>query len=229
MCVRYAAWQWQRRARLMQQCRAPHATVSQVQKVMVTCARVTGEWQSCYVCFHECVRTSKIYVRDCTPVPPLAMLLFCKSTSALSLQPRKFPAMHECLQACMRQLRLSFAPWRHACCASLAPWRHECCAYLCGTCLYIPLRGIHVSLRGSVAPCLGRSVVSQFPSPCLHPLVIRSLTAALRHMAAWRGSRAGGGEVKEDKSYKGGLVVDGWLGLEVAPAAVPMLLELRRR
>jgi hypothetical protein len=35
--------------------------------------------------------------------------------------------------------------------------------------------------------------------------------------------------VKEDKSYKGGLVVDGWLRLEVAPAAVPMLLELRRR
>lgn len=48
-------------------------------------------------------------------------------------------------------------------------------------------------------------------------------------MAAWRGSRAGGGEVKVDKSNKGGLVVDGWLWLEVAPAAVPMLLELRRR
>jgi hypothetical protein len=48
-------------------------------------------------------------------------------------------------------------------------------------------------------------------------------------MAAWRGSRAGGGEVKVDKSNKGGLVVDGWLRLEVAPAAVPMLLELRRR
>jgi hypothetical protein len=42
-------------------------------------ACVTGEWKSCYVSFHECVRTSKIYVRDCTPVPPLAMLLFCTS------------------------------------------------------------------------------------------------------------------------------------------------------
>jgi len=35
--------------------------------------------------------------------------------------------------------------------------------------------------------------------------------------------------VTEDRSYKGGLLVDEWLRLEVAPAAVPMLLELRRR
>jgi hypothetical protein len=35
VCARYAAWQWQRRASLMQQCRVSHPTVSQVQKVIV--------------------------------------------------------------------------------------------------------------------------------------------------------------------------------------------------
>jgi ATP-dependent RNA helicase DHX57 len=32
-------------------------------------------WRSCYVAFHERVKTSKVYVRDSTPVPPLAMML----------------------------------------------------------------------------------------------------------------------------------------------------------
>ena len=36
-----------------------------------------GDWNTAYVSFHECVRTTKIYVRDCTPAPPLALVLFC--------------------------------------------------------------------------------------------------------------------------------------------------------
>jgi hypothetical protein len=34
-----------------------------------------AEWRSCYVAFHERVKTTKVYMRDSTPVPPLAMLL----------------------------------------------------------------------------------------------------------------------------------------------------------
>ena len=74
---------------LIQQCRKSKRSLSY--------ACVTGEWQSCYVSFHECVRTSKIYVRDCTPVPPLAMLLFCKSTYRPRLVP---PAQNVCRHAC---------------------------------------------------------------------------------------------------------------------------------
>jgi hypothetical protein len=32
-------------------------------------------WRSCYVAFHERVKTSKVYTRDSTPVPPLAMMV----------------------------------------------------------------------------------------------------------------------------------------------------------
>lgn len=32
--------------------------------------------ESRYCCFHEIVQTSKLYVRDCTPINPLALLLF---------------------------------------------------------------------------------------------------------------------------------------------------------
>ena len=32
-------------------------------------------WRSCYVAFHERVKTTKVYMRDSTPVPPLAMML----------------------------------------------------------------------------------------------------------------------------------------------------------
>ena len=34
-----------------------------------------GQWRSAYVAFHERVRTTKVYMRDSTPVPPLAMML----------------------------------------------------------------------------------------------------------------------------------------------------------
>ena len=34
-----------------------------------------GAWRSCYVAFHERVKTTKVYMRDSTPVPPLAMML----------------------------------------------------------------------------------------------------------------------------------------------------------
>jgi hypothetical protein len=34
-----------------------------------------SQWRSCYVAFHERVKTTKVYVRDSTPVPPLAMML----------------------------------------------------------------------------------------------------------------------------------------------------------
>ena len=100
MCARFAAWQ----------CQRSQLQASQVTVAGVSCnraaspkahggmrGRVTGEWQSCYVSFHECVRTSKIYVRDCTPVPPLAMLLFCKSTYRPRLVP---PAQNVCRHAC---------------------------------------------------------------------------------------------------------------------------------
>ena len=36
-----------------------------------------GAWRSCYVVFHERVQTSKVYIRDTTPAPPLALLLLC--------------------------------------------------------------------------------------------------------------------------------------------------------
>ena len=40
-------------------------------------SRVGAEqWSSLFLVFHERVRTSKVYVRDCSPVPPLALLLF---------------------------------------------------------------------------------------------------------------------------------------------------------
>ena len=40
-------------------------------------SRVGAEgWSSPFLVFHERVRTSKVYVRDCSPVPPLALLLF---------------------------------------------------------------------------------------------------------------------------------------------------------
>ena len=40
-------------------------------------SRVGAEqWSSPYLVFHERVRTSKVYLRDCSPVPPLALLLF---------------------------------------------------------------------------------------------------------------------------------------------------------
>ncbi|KAJ1484991.1 hypothetical protein T484DRAFT_1795167, partial [Baffinella frigidus] len=34
------------------------------------------EWISPYIVFHERVQTTKVYIRDCSPVPPLAILLF---------------------------------------------------------------------------------------------------------------------------------------------------------
>jgi len=36
-----------------------------------------SDWAAPFVCFHECVRTTKLYVRDCTPAPLLAALAFC--------------------------------------------------------------------------------------------------------------------------------------------------------
>jgi len=36
--------------------------------------------ESRYCCFHEIVKTSKMYVRDCTPVSPVALLLFGGAT-----------------------------------------------------------------------------------------------------------------------------------------------------
>ena len=37
-------------------------------------------WNSPLLAFHELVRTSRLYVRDCTPIPPLAPLLFSGET-----------------------------------------------------------------------------------------------------------------------------------------------------
>jgi ATP-dependent RNA helicase DHX57 len=34
------------------------------------------EWRAPFLAFHERVMTTKIYVRDCTPVPPLALMIF---------------------------------------------------------------------------------------------------------------------------------------------------------
>ena len=34
------------------------------------------DWKTPYLAFHERIRTTKIYVRDCTPVPPLALMIF---------------------------------------------------------------------------------------------------------------------------------------------------------
>ena len=137
---------------LIQQCRKSKRSLSY--------ACVTGEWQSCYVSFHECVRTSKIYVRECTPVPPLAMLLFCKSTYRPRLVP---PAQNVCRHACASCAFLS----RLAVMSAVPTF--ERCAYLCGA---------------TMPP----SVVFRFQSPCLHPLVIRSLTArsSPRRCGIWR-------------------------------------------
>ena len=35
-----------------------------------------GDWLAPYIAFHECVRTTKLYVRDCSPAPLLPLLLF---------------------------------------------------------------------------------------------------------------------------------------------------------
>ncbi len=92
--------------------------------------RVTGEWQSCYVSFHECVRTSKIYVRDCTPVPPLAMLLFCKSNERLKPELNTTPvpplAMQLFCESTHRRRPVPAAQnvWRHGW-AFL--WRQKAC------------------------------------------------------------------------------------------------------
>jgi len=36
-----------------------------------------GDWSAPFVAYHECVRTTKLYVRDATPAPLLALLAFC--------------------------------------------------------------------------------------------------------------------------------------------------------
>ena len=51
--------------------------VAAIHPSSLNCKLHGGEWKSCYVAYHECVRTTKIYVRDCTPAPPLALLLLC--------------------------------------------------------------------------------------------------------------------------------------------------------
>ena len=51
--------------------------VAAIHPSSINCKLHGGEWRSCYVAYHECVRTTKIYVRDCTPAPPLALLLLC--------------------------------------------------------------------------------------------------------------------------------------------------------
>ena len=39
-----------------------------------------GGWLAPYIAFHECVRTTKLYVRDCSPAPLLPLLLFGGAT-----------------------------------------------------------------------------------------------------------------------------------------------------
>ena len=60
--------------------RAADRTLSEPDAASVHPGSVNGmldgnAWRSCYVAFHERVKTSKVYVRDSTPVPPLAMML----------------------------------------------------------------------------------------------------------------------------------------------------------
>ena len=44
-------------------------------------------WASPFVAYQECVRTSQLFVRECTPVPPLAPLLFCGDALAEDVSP----------------------------------------------------------------------------------------------------------------------------------------------
>ena len=37
------------------------------------------EWHSPYAAYHDCCFTTRRYVRGCSPVPPLAPLIFCGS------------------------------------------------------------------------------------------------------------------------------------------------------
>ena len=60
--------------------RDPRGVESEPQSASVHPSSVRGRlngshWPSPYCCFHEKVRTTKVYVRDATPTPPLAPFL----------------------------------------------------------------------------------------------------------------------------------------------------------
>lgn len=55
---------------------SPKPIVARVHPSSV-CSRLNGSgWDSPYLAFHDCSRTRRLFVRDVTPVPPLALLLF---------------------------------------------------------------------------------------------------------------------------------------------------------
>ena len=55
---------------------SPAPQLASVHPSSVNSAVAAIEWRSPFLAFHERVRTTKIYVRDCTPVPPLAVMIF---------------------------------------------------------------------------------------------------------------------------------------------------------
>eukprot|EP00873_Tetraselmis_striata_P009250 jgi/Tetstr1/429514/TSEL_019419.t1 len=55
---------------------APAPQLATVHPSSVNSAVAAVEWRTPFLAFHERVKTTKVYVRDCTPVPPLALMIF---------------------------------------------------------------------------------------------------------------------------------------------------------